>query len=355
MSKDWNVKVEDENKLVVSYNALKDTKYAYYLLSGEEVVERLSYSKSTTAEFQLKAQGEYRVKIYEKKKGEPVKRTLTTSVFGGKTKKVYKGSRKVVIRAANVTKKFRMHKKTTDKLKSLFSSGKNLEYHTALRNVSFEVQNGEVVGIVGVNGSGKSTLSNLLAGISAPTEGTLLVRGKALMLAVSAGMNFQLTGLENIKFKCLMMGLSEDKIKEITPEILKFAEIGKFIYQPVKTYSSGMRSRLGFAISVNVDPDILIIDEALAVGDSRFTQRCLDKIHEFVEKGKTIFFVSHSAGQMRKFCTKGIWLHEGRVIEYDEIDAVVDKYQQFLNDYNAYKRGDGKLSLRLKMKYGIYD
>ena len=350
--------IKDENKLMISYKGKAGNRYAFRLLLEKEVVKKIPYSEQSTAEFLLEEHGKYTVKIFEQAVEKEVQTISTEPILFGivKEKKItYKGSRKVVIRAASVTKKFKMYKKTSDKLKSLFSSIDNVEYHSALKNVSFEVKNGEVVGIIGVNGSGKSTLSNLLAGITVPTEGTLLVRGKALMLAVGAGMNIQLTGLENIKFKCLMMGLTEAEIKEITPEIIEFAELGKFIHQPVKTYSSGMRARLGFAISVNVDPDILILDEALSVGDARFTQRCLDKINEFVEKGKTIFFVSHSAGQMRKFCTKAIWLHDGRVVEYDEIDTVVDKYQQFLSDYNEYKTGSGTMSLRLKMKYGIYD
>ena len=348
----------NDNKLMISYKGEEGNRYAFRLFLEKKMIGKLPYSQQNKAEFLLEEHGKYTVKIFEQDVGRDVQTIFTEPILFGiadDAKKKYVGSRKVVVRAANVTKKFRMYKRTSDKLKSLISSSDNIDYHSALRNVSFEIQNGEVIGIVGVNGSGKSTLSNLLAGVSSPTDGTLLVRGKALMLAVGIGMNAQLTGLENIKFKCLMMGLSEARIKEITPDIIAFAELGKFIHQPVKTYSSGMKSRLGFAISVNVDPDILIIDEALSVGDARFTQRCLDKIYEFVEKGKTIFFVSHSAGQMRKFCTKAIWLHDGRIVEYDEIDTVVDKYQQFLSDYNDYKTGNGKLSLRLKMKYGIYD
>jgi len=354
MNKDLiEVKIENENNLLVSYNDPKDDAlYAFYLLFEREIIERVSYSENAEAEFRLEMDGKYKVKIYERKEGEPVETIFTEPVLIFRDK-AYKGPKEVVVDAKNITKKFRLYKKTSDKLKSLFSTGKNAEYHLALKNVSFEALNGEVIGIIGVNGSGKSTLSNLLAGITVPSEGTLDVKGKALMLAVGTGMNPQLTGLENIKFKCLMMGLTEAKIKEITPAIIEFAEIGKFINQPMKTYSSGMKARLGFAISANVDPDILIIDEALSVGDERFTQRCLDRIQDFVEKGKTIFFVSHSAGQVRKFCTKAIWLHEGRMMQYGEISLVINEYQQFLNilkDYKKYIAPD----LQTRIKYKLY-
>jgi len=355
MNKDKiDVKIENGNNMTVSYTAPKDDAlYAFYLLLDKEIIERASYSEIAEAEFQLEIGGKYKVKIYERKEGEPVETIFTDPVFVRISKKKYKGPREVVVEARNVTKKFRLYKKTSDKLKSLFSFNKNVEYHLALKNISFEALNGEVIGIIGVNGSGKSTLSNLLAGISTPTEGILDVKGKALMLGVGTGMNSNLTGLENIKFKCLMMGLSEAEIKEITPAIIEFAELGKFIDQPMKAYSSGMKARLGFAISANVDPDILIIDEALSVGDERFTQRCLDKIQEFVQKGKTIFFVSHSASQMRKFCSKAIWLHEGRMMQYGEISLVIDEYQQFLKILKDYKR-DIAPDLRTRIKYRIY-
>jgi len=366
MNKDLiDIRIEDENKLVVLYDGQqklhedqKTPRYAFRLFLEKEMVAKKPYSQHTKAEFVLEEQGEYRVKIFEKKVDREVQKITTDPVFFGalsEVTKTYKGLKEVVVKAENVTKKFRLYKKTSDIIKSLFSFNKNIEYHVALKNVSFEVKNGEVIGIIGVNGSGKTTLSNLLAGITIPTEGSLEVKGKALMLAVGTGMNSQLTGLENIKFKCLMMGLEEAKIKEITPAIIEFADIGIFIDQPVKTYSSGMRSRLGFAISVNVDPDILIVDEALAVGDARFTERCFGKIQEFVEKGKTIFFISHSAGQMRRFCTKAIWLHDGRIMKYDDIDLVVDEYKQFLRDCSEDNKKSSELSLHLRIKYGIPD
>lgn len=238
------------------------------------------------------------------------------------------------VKFEHVTKKYKLYNKPFDKLKDLFFRSKDGEYHYALNNISFEVPEGEIVGIVGLNGSGKSTLSNLIAGVTMPNKGTVDIKGSAALIAISSGLNGQLTGIENIELKGLMMGITKEKIKEIIPEIIDFADIGKFMYQPVKTYSSGMKSRLGFAISVHINPDILVIDEALSVGDQTFTKKCLDKMNEFKEQGKTIFFISHSLSQVKSFCTKALWLHYGQVKEYGDIKEIVDHYDEFLKKYN---------------------
>ncbi|PFL18614.1 teichoic acid export protein ATP-binding subunit [Bacillus cereus] len=238
------------------------------------------------------------------------------------------------VKLEHVTKKYKMYNKPSDKLKDLFFRSGDGEYHYALNNISFEVPEGEIVGIVGLNGSGKSTLSNLIAGVTMPNKGTVDIKGTAALIAISSGLNGQLTGLENIELKGLMMGLGKEKIKEIIPQVIEFADIGKFIYQPVKTYSSGMKSRLGFAISIHIDPDILVIDEALSVGDQTFTQKCLDKMNEFKEHGKTIFFISHSISQVQSFCTKAIWIHYGQLREYGNVKEVVGHYSDFLKQYN---------------------
>lgn len=233
----------------------------------------------------------------------------------------------------NVTKKYKMYNKPSEKLKDLFSRKETGEYHYALSNISFEVDEGEIVGIIGLNGSGKSTLSNLIAGVTLPNKGHIDIKGTAALIAISSGLNPQLTGLENIELKGLMMGLTKEQIKNITPKIIEFAEIGKFINQPVKTYSSGMKARLGFAISVNIDPDVLVIDEALSVGDQSFADKCLEKMQEFKEKGKTIFFISHSLAQVRKFCTKALWLHYGQLKEFGDLQEVAANYKAFVDEY----------------------
>lgn len=248
----------------------------------------------------------------------------------------------------NVTKKYKMYNKPSEKLKDLFSRKERGEYHYALNSISFEVNEGEIVGIIGLNGSGKSTLSNLIAGVTMPNEGRITINGTAALIAISSGLNPQLTGLENIELKGLMMGLTKEQIKTITPKIIEFAEIGKFIKQPVKTYSSGMKARLGFSISINIDPDILVIDEALSVGDQSFTDKCLAKMQEFRESGKTIFFISHSLSQVKKFCTKALWLHYGQVKEFGDIQEVASHYQAFVNEF---KKLTSEEKERMKEEY----
>lgn len=235
----------------------------------------------------------------------------------------------------NVTKKYKMHSKNSEKLKDIIYPGGFGENFYALRNLTFEAQNGDVIGIVGVNGSGKSTMSNLIAGITPPTVGSIDIKGKVALIAIAAGLNNQLSGRENIELKCLMMGLSKQQIEELTPEIIDFADIGKFIDMPVKKYSSGMKSRLGFAISVSINPDVLVIDEALSVGDQTFADKCLKRMNEFKAQGKTIFFVSHSLGQVKKFCTKALWLEYGEIRDYGPIEEVMPKYESFLKEYKA--------------------
>lgn len=211
-----------------------------------------------------------------------------------------------------------------------------------MQNISFTASPGDVIGIIGVNGAGKSTLSNLISGIIPPTSGSIETVGETSLIAISSGMNNELTGRENIELKCLLLGYSKKKIKEITPSIIEFADIGNFIDQPVKKYSSGMKSRLGFAISVTIDPDILVIDEALSVGDQTFADKCLDKMNEFKAAGKTIFFISHSIGQVKKFCNKALWLEAGEVKEYGPIKEVMPGYEKFLKEFKAMSKEEQK-------------
>lgn len=233
----------------------------------------------------------------------------------------------------NVTKKYKLYNGTKQRLLDLLTPKSYGEDFYALTDIDFEAQKGDIVGFVGVNGSGKSTLSNIIAGIVPETSGTVTVNGKASLIAVSSGLKNDLSGRDNIELKLLMLGFNKEEIRGLEPDIIEFSELGKFIDQPVKSYSSGMKSRLGFAISVTVDPDILIIDEALSVGDKAFAEKSLNKMKEFKEQGKTMIFVSHSIGQMKKFCEKILWLEFGMVKDYGTVEEVIPKYEAFLEKW----------------------
>ena len=241
---------------------------------------------------------------------------------------------KYSIIAKNVSKGYKMYSSSKQKLMDLILPKGAGKTFYALKDLSFKVEKGEVVGLLGLNGSGKSTLSNILGGVSMPTSGEIEINGESALIAIGLGMNNFLTGIENIELKALMMGYKKSEIEEIKQEIIDFADIGEFINQPLRTYSSGMRSRLGFAISIYTNPDILVIDEALSVGDPTFTQKCLDKMNEFKESGKTIFFVSHSLPQIKQFCNKAMWLEYGVLREYGSIEEVLPKYQRYINEIN---------------------
>ena len=230
----------------------------------------------------------------------------------------------------NVTKKYKLYKGNKERILDLITPRNYGEDFYALANVSFEAEKGDVIGFLGINGSGKSTLSNIIAGIVPQTSGTVEVNGEAALIAVAAGLKNDLTGRDNIELKCLMLGFTKEEIKKMEPEIIEFSELGKFIDQPVKSYSSGMKSRLGFAISVTVNPDIIIVDEALSVGDKAFAQKSLNKMKSFKEEGKTMIFVSHSIGQMKEFCDKILWLEFGMVREFGPTNEVIPKYEEFI-------------------------
>lgn len=233
-----------------------------------------------------------------------------------------------------LTKRYQLYKNQKERLKG-FLFGRTGKPYYALKGISFSIEKGDSVGLVGLNGSGKSTLANILAGISAPSSGNLVVHGTPSLIAISSGLNPYLTGLENITLKGLMIGLTLKEIDAIRKDIVNFADIGPFVSQPVKTYSSGMKARLGFAIAVHIHPDIIIVDEALSVGDPSFSQRCLAKMESFRKEGKTLIFVSHSLTQIRAFCNKAMWLEYGVMRGYGDVNEIVDQYWAFLQTYNA--------------------
>ncbi|RIW31879.1 ATP-binding cassette domain-containing protein [Bacillus salacetis] len=247
----------------------------------------------------------------------------------------------------NVSKKFNMYSKQSDKLLDLVFAKKRQtkKQFCAVKDVSFKVYQGETIGIIGLNGSGKSTLSNILSQVIPQSEGRIEIYGETSLIAISAGLNASLSGIENIELKCLMHGLNKQEIEKLKPAIMDFADIGDFIYQPVKNYSSGMKSRLGFAISVHTNPDVLVIDEALSVGDSTFYEKCMAKMREFKAEGKTIFFISHSASQVKNFCERVIWMHYGHMKRMGDVNEVIKEYLAFIswfNDLNAKEKKEYK-------------
>ncbi|GGP07947.1 teichoic acids export ATP-binding protein TagH [Oceanobacillus neutriphilus] len=248
------------------------------------------------------------------------------------------------IKVKNVSKKYKLYSGNKERFLDLVTPKSYGKDFYALTNVNFEAEKGDIVGFIGINGSGKSTLSNIIAGILPETTGFVKLNGEAALIAVASGLKGDLTGRDNIELKLLMLGFNKNEIKQLEPEIIEFAELETFIDQPVKSYSSGMKSRLGFAISVNINPDILIIDEALSVGDKAFAEKSLEKMREFKKRGKTMIFVSHSLGQMKEFCEKILWLEYGVVKDYGTTDEVLPKYEQFLKQWK-------KMSNKERKKY----
>jgi homopolymeric O-antigen transport system ATP-binding protein len=198
-----------------------------------------------------------------------------------------------------------------------------------LRGVSFEVRRGETVGLIGQNGSGKSTLLRLIAGACFPTEGQISVRGRiAPLLALGAGFLPDMTGRECVEINATALGLSREEIRERLEDMLRFAELNDFVETPVRYYSSGMMARLGFSVAVHTDPDLLLVDEVLAVGDHNFQQKCINRIEELRASGTTIMFVSHAADTVRRLCDRVLWLRDGHLIRDGEPGPTLDEYLQ---------------------------
>jgi ABC-type polysaccharide/polyol phosphate transport system ATPase subunit len=245
------------------------------------------------------------------------------------------GSRENAIEVANVTKEYRRfgHRRQFATLKSALLSGSLLrdlrpeEKFLAVNGVSFLVPEGSTFGVIGRNGSGKSTILKLVAGISKPTTGAVRVRGRvSALIELGAGFHPEISGRENVFINGIMLGLSKREVARRFDEIVEFAELREFIDAPVKTYSSGMYMRLGFAVAVHVDPDVLLVDEVLAVGDESFTHKCLDKFAEFKRRGKTILLVTHSLNLVERFCDEALWMDAGQVHAQGDPKRVVDSY-----------------------------
>jgi len=245
------------------------------------------------------------------------------------------------IRLERVSKAYKLYDRPVDRLKEALFRGR-ARYHRdfwALRDVDLSVRRGSTLAVVGVNGSGKSTLLQLIAGILQPTDGRVYVEGRvAALLELGAGFNPELTGRENAYINGAILGIGHDEMKDRMEAILHFADIGDFIDQPVKTYSSGMYVRLAFAVAINVDPQILLIDEALSVGDMYFQHRCLTKINQLQSQGKTIVFVSHDLGFVATLASQAAWVHEGRLMECGLPESIITKYMAMVNSRELRER-----------------
>ena len=241
--------------------------------------------------------------------------------------------KKLAIEVRDLTKIYKLYNKPSDRLKESLglSRKKKFTEHYALRNVSMEIEQGETVGIIGTNGSGKSTILKIITGVLNKTAGELKVNGRiSALLELGAGFNMEYTGIENIYLNGTMIGFSEEEINAKMDAILEFADIGEFVHQPVKTYSSGMFVRLAFAVAINIDPEILIVDEALSVGDVFFQAKCFHKFEEFKKMGKTILFVSHDLGSIGKYCDRVILLNKGVMLAEGTPRDMINMYKKVL-------------------------
>lgn len=238
----------------------------------------------------------------------------------------------------HVSKMYKLYDKPMDRLKESLglSHKKKYKEHYALRDVSFQVHRGETVGIIGTNGSGKSTILKIITGVLSPTNGSVQVNGRiSALLELGAGFNQEYSGIENVYLNGTMIGFSREEIDAKLDDILRFADIGDFVYQPVKTYSSGMFVRLAFAIAINIDPEILIVDEALSVGDVFFQAKCYRKFEEFKDMGKTILFVSHDLSSIGKYCDRVVLLNNGVKLAEGGAKEMVNLYRKVLvNQYD---------------------
>ena len=235
------------------------------------------------------------------------------------------------IQVKHLDKMYKLYNKPSDRLKEALGFKVPVREHYALRDVSFEVKRGETVGIIGTNGSGKSTILKIITGVLNPTGGEVVVDGRiSALLELGTGFNMEYTGIENVYLNGTMMGFSREEIDARLQDILDFADIGDFVHQPVKAYSSGMFVRLAFAVAINIDPEILIVDEALSVGDVFFQAKCYRKFEEFKKMGRTILFVSHDLSSIARYCDRVVLLNKGVKLEEGSPKQMVDMYKQLL-------------------------
>ena len=246
------------------------------------------------------------------------------------------------IRVKNVSKVYKLFEGNKDRVLDALSLSKKKRYkeHYALNNMNFDIARGETVGIIGTNGAGKSTILKIITGVLSPTDGEVEINGRiSALLELGAGFNMEYTGIENIYLNGTMIGFTKEEIDERLDDILAFADIGDFVYQPVKTYSSGMFVRLAFAVAINIDPEILRVDEALSVGDVFFQAKCYKKFEDFKKMGKTILFVSHDLTSIARYCDKVILLDHGRKLDEGTPKEMVGLYKRILAGKNPSARG----------------
>ncbi len=249
---------------------------------------------------------------------------------------------KIAIEAKKISKVYRLYSKPSDRLREALNPKKRRSTdHAALKDVDLTIYKGETVGIIGTNGSGKSTLLKIITGVLSQTSGEIEVDGRiSALLELGAGFNMEYNGIENIYLNGTMMGFTKKEIDDRLQDILDFADIGEYVYQPCKTYSSGMFVRLAFAVAINIDPEILIVDEALSVGDVFFQAKCYHKFEEFKAQGKTILFVSHDLTSIAKYCDRGVLLNNGVKLREGGPKEIIDAYKQVLVGQYAEQPGD---------------
>ena len=238
--------------------------------------------------------------------------------------------REVVVSFDHVTKEYKLYKSDKARFKALFSRNVPHKINKAVNDLTFEVRRGESLALFGRNGAGKSTIMKIVTGVCFPTTGEVMVKGKvSALLELSSGFDIESTGRENIYFKCGLMGMTDDEIAAVEQDIVDFADIGDYMEQPVRSYSSGMKARLGFAINVNAQPDILIVDEALSVGDKNFQEKCKKKVEDIMaDENVTLLFVTHSLDTAKAFCDRGIVLEHGTKLFEGDVEEAIKFYEE---------------------------